>query len=144
MIRPRSPLPHGAHRPARQFVRPEEVGPEDGLQRLVAEFLRRAGQGMGAVVEQGVRRGVAAGERLGHLGVDRGRIGMVQSEVLQPFGPQWFAIRLAPAGRQHAPAAAMQRPGGVQADARRTAGERNGLHTADTAPACCMALAGSA
>ena len=80
-----APFPHDAHRPARQLVRSEQVGPEDRLQSLVAEILHRAGQRVGAVVEQRVQRTVAAGQRLGHRGADRGGIGIVEAEALQPF-----------------------------------------------------------
>ena len=132
-----APFPHDAHRPARQLVRSEQVGPEDRLQSLVAEILHRAGQRVGAVVEQRVQRTVAAGQRLGHRGADRGGIGIVEAEALQPLGLQRCAILLAPAGRQNAPAAAMKCPGGIEADAGGTAGDENGLHAADPTPARC-------
>ena len=79
------PLPGGAHRREQavgEVDLAEEVGLEDVAQRRPRQILDGAGDGEGAVVEDGVEPAAGARERLGRAGGDRGLVGEVEREAL--------------------------------------------------------------
>ena len=117
--------PHRGQRAARQRVPADEVRLEDRAHGGGRHVLEKARNRVSAVVEQRVEPAARARQNRVRGGVDRRFVLVVEPEALEPLPAQARAIRFAPAGREHAPAARGHGSRGVEADAGGASGDQD-------------------
>ena len=119
---------HGGQNLADQVELAEKIDLEYRAQRIARQIFHRAGNGIGAIVEQRIEPPAGARKNLGQRSLHPRLVCIIKRQRLKPLIHQPVGVFLLAAGGKHPPAARRQRMRRIIANARRAAGDENGFH----------------